>query len=123
MIYNNCFIINNKDILSKIGLNRIMYFTNIDINSEFFTDTLNNYCYEKTLSQIEKELKKDCFFRVHCNYIVNMRYITEINLVNNPYIVINNKVKIPISLRRKCVFLRKVKDFYNYLLNANYQNN
>lgn len=96
-----------------------MYFTNIDINTEFFTDTLNNYYYEKTLTEIEKELNKDCFFRVHCNYIVNLSYITEINLVNNPYLIINNNVKIPISLRRKCVFLRKVKDFYKCFLNVN----
>ena len=112
MIINDRLIIEKENILSSIQVIKIMYFTNIEVRSEFFTDNFENYIYEKSLLGIEKELKQDYFFRVHCNYIVNINYINEIILNCKPIIKLHNDILIPVSERRKYSLLKKIKESY-----------
>jgi len=112
MIINDNFIIEKEMILSKIELSSIIYFTNAEIRSEFFTDELKNYIFEKSLIQIEKELHKDYFYRVHNNYIVNLNYVSEISLCRKPLLKLCNNIWIPVSERRKLHLLLKVKEYF-----------
>ena len=115
MIINDRLIIKEENILSAIEITNIMYFTNIEVRSEFFTDKLENFTYNKSILNIEKELYQDYFFRVHCNYIVNLNYITEIILNCHPIIKLYNDILIPVSERRKHNLLRKIKTYYHQI--------
>jgi DNA-binding LytR/AlgR family response regulator len=112
MITVDSLIIEKEHVLSKISLSNIMYFTNMEIRSEFFTEQFENFILEKSLLQIEKELHKEYFYRVHCNYIVNLNYISEVLLNRKPVIRLQNGVMIPVSERRKLHLLLKVKEYF-----------
>ncbi|MCX6232984.1 MAG: LytTR family DNA-binding domain-containing protein [Bacteroidetes bacterium] len=117
MIISDSFIVEKEKIFSKIELSDIVYFTNVEIRSEFYTNHSENYIFEKSLLKIERELNKDYFYRVHCNYIINLNFISEISLCRKPVVKLLNGIIIPISERRKLNLMLKVKDFFNILHN------
>jgi len=55
----------------------------------------------KLLKDFEEKLPKDYFVRVHRSNIVNIKFITGVDLISKNHLIINNKNKIVISRRRK----------------------
>ena len=75
------------DLIQRIPESSVVYAEADNIYCKIRTFE-NTYTYKKTLSQFEKELTSDFFFRTHRSYIVNYNYIesyskNEITLANN----------------------------------------
>ena len=51
------------------------------------------------LKQIEEKLKDD-FFRVHNTYVINLEKVSEY-LKHDGYVILTNKIKIPVSRQKK----------------------
>lgn len=75
------------DLIQRIPESSVIYAEADNIYCKIRTFDYT-YTYKKTLSQFEKALTSDFFFRTHRSYIVNFKYIesysrTEITLANN----------------------------------------
>lgn len=58
----------------------------------------------RNIGDIEKVLSSSFFFRIHNQYIVNLKQIKKIEIKRNGYILLSNGISLPISQR-------KVKNF------------
>lgn len=75
------------DLIQRVSEDSILYAEADNIYCKIRT-CKNTYTYKKTLSQFEKELSSDYFFRTHRSYLVNINYVesyskNEIILTNN----------------------------------------
>ena len=68
----------------------------------------DNYLYKKTLSDLEKQLPEDSFFRCHRTYLVNMKHV--ISHTSNSVTFINNE-KAVISKTRLSAFKKSFVDY------------
>lgn len=112
MINNYNFIIENGKVLTKCELSKIIYFTNKEISSEFFTIDHENYVIKTTLPKIESDLQNSSFFKVHYNYIINLNYIAEINYNKGTFVKLKNGILIPVSEIRKCKLLKLASNHF-----------
>ena len=62
----------------------------------------------KTLKEFECIANNNNFIRVHKSFVVNVRYVSELIKDDEYSIVLKNKVKIPLSIRRKENFLNRM---------------
>ena len=67
--------------------------------------TLEKSCEIYLIKYVEEKLTDD-FYRIHNSYIVNLKKIQEF-IKNEESVVLSNKIKIPVSRRRKADFLKK----------------
>jgi len=87
---NKFYMINQEDILIIYAKNR----------SVFIKANNKHYLCNFTLSQLEKRLQPDIFFRCHRNYIVNLYKIRQvIPWFNSTYLLImdDDKTEVPVS--------------------------
>lgn len=115
---DNCLILKYNNSLLKIELEKILYITNNEISSELITNAFDCYIIKDTLLNLNKKLNNEIFIRVHCNYLVNINYITHIILFPDTMLVINNLKTLPVSKHRKNIILKKVNEHFRnkYLL-------
>ncbi len=92
------FVVEHKDICYIEGYRRHIFIVTKDKKYE---------CVAK-LSDLEKELGTDCFARTHQGYIVNLRYIKEINQTK---IILKNDDTIPMSKQKKQDVMRLFSTF------------
>ena len=83
----NIFKIDHDDIFYIIAFDHY-----IDIHTK-----MDIYTFNRKISEIEKLLPKDHFVRCHRSYIVNIKYVKNINKNS---LVLENQIKIPISKTR-----------------------
>lgn len=97
---NNCVIIKNNDITQRINTNDIIYAE--AENTHCCIRLLNeSIIYKKTLSDFEKLLHDDCFFRCHRSYLINMQHIVSFT---DQFILLDNQEKALISKLRRTSF-------------------
>lgn len=91
----NFMIIENKGVMYKILINRIMY---IEVRKKDLTiHTLEGvYCTKNSMEKVEKELIRYNFFRCHKSYLINMEHI---EIIHKNTVVIGNQ-EIPVSKHR-----------------------
>lgn len=66
---------------------------------------------ENTLDELEKQLPKNKFFRVHKSFIVNLNEVSEIIQSGKTQLaILKNKKAIPISKRRNRLLLCKLQE-------------
>ena len=104
-------IIKEDDIVKKIQIDVIIYAEASDKYCYIRTED-NNYLYKKTLSELEKNLPSDLFFRSHRTYLVGFKHIvthtnTDISFDNNEKAIIS-KLKLPAF---KSAFLNYIKRY------------
>lgn len=98
---------------SKILLNDIIYIESL--KRKIKVHTLSNiFEYYYKLSDIEKELSNDNFFRCHKSYIVNLKFVQS---YNNTSIILENGEEIFLS---KYKYLDFSKAFMYYLKNKEF---
>jgi two-component system LytT family response regulator len=76
--------------------------------SSFYTITngiVKEIMVSRPISQFQELLPKSSFFRVHKSFLVNCAKVRSISSEPNPGIIINEKIKIPVSRRRYSEFL------------------
>lgn len=91
----NFMIIENRGIIYKVLINKIMY---IEVRKKDLTiHTLDGVYYTKnSMEKVEKELIRYNFFRCHKSYLINMEHI---EIIHKNTVFINNQ-EIPVSKHR-----------------------
>lgn len=91
----NFMVIENKGIIYKVLINKIMY---IEVRKKDLTiHTLDGVYYTKnSMEKVEKELIRYNFFRCHKSYLISMEHI---EIIHKNTVFINNQ-EIPVSKHR-----------------------
>lgn len=107
----------NKD--NKLMLNTSLGIKSVDISSILFAESVKNYyklhllngeelVCRGTLSDLEKILKKNDFFRIHSAFLINFERIER--LIENNFIIIS-ETKLPIAQRRMRDFKKAYMEY------------
>jgi two-component system, LytTR family, response regulator len=79
----------------------VMYCESDSSYTKFFLSTGEMYLITKTLGDVEEMLSGGDFFRIHKQFLVNMRNIRSYIRGDGGYVVMPNKVNIPVSRIKK----------------------
>ena len=91
----NFMIIENKGIIYKVLINKILY---IEVRKKDLTIYTEDgiYTTKNSMEKVEKELRRYNFFRCHKGYLINMEHI---EIIHKNTVFINNQ-EIPVSKHR-----------------------
>lgn len=100
-------VVESEGDLKKISLKDILF---IEARGHFLEIHVGNDVIETRykISQIEKNVVSEGFFRCHKSYLVNIANITEINI---SYVAFG-KINVPVSRNRRKELLQAVSDYY-----------
>lgn len=110
---NNFLLIKTDEDNKKINIDDIIYAEASDKYCYIRTVT-DNILYKKTLSDIEKQLPQDKFFRSHRTYLVGFRHIVSHTSTD---ILFDNNEKAQISKLKNTAFKKAFTDYikrYNF---------
>lgn len=110
---NNFLLIKTDEDNKRINIDDIIYVEASDKYCYIRTVT-DNILYKKTLSEIEKQLPQDKFFRSHRTYLVGFRHIVSHTATD---IIFDNKEKALISKLKNTAFKKSFTDYikrYNF---------
>jgi len=65
----------------------------------------NKIIVSKTLKEIESALPSKVFYRIHHRYLINLNYLQKYYKGNNAYVLLDDKIQIPVSRSKKKNFL------------------
>lgn len=102
LLKNDCL-----DIIQRIPESTLIYGEADNIYCKIRTRE-NTYTYKKTLSQLEKELQSDFFFRSHRSYIVNFKYIDS---YSQHEIFFENNERALLAKKKYHLFQKNYMDF------------
>ncbi len=88
-----------------VELANVLYCESDSSYTRFFLSTGEVYLITKTLGNVEEMLEGGDFFRLHKQFLVNMRQITRYVRGDGGYVVMPNNVTIPVSRSRKDEFV------------------
>lgn len=93
---NKIFTFSNTDGAHRVKLSEILYFESSlkKINLVTKNETFNFY---GKISEIESELQDEFSIRVHKSFIVNLRYVTQVNATS---LTLDDNTEIPVSKYR-----------------------
>lgn len=74
----------------------------------FYTSFNENILLTKSIKKVEEILSNDIFIKTHQSYIVNKNYVTK--LTKHGFVILNLKIKIPVSVRRKEFVKKRIFD-------------
>jgi len=94
-----------------VELADVMYCESDSSYSKFFLVTGEMYLITKTLGDVEDMLSGGDFFRIHKQFLVNMRHIRSYIRGDGGYVVMPNKVSIPVSRIKKDEFTERFTRF------------
>jgi two-component system LytT family response regulator len=107
--------LNNIAKLNKIRLKDNMGFDIVDFRDILYVEAKGSYsrvCFLKdtgsekstitsnSLNEYEELFPPDLFHRIHRSYLVNCTHIKKVLVDDNSFIIMKNKVKLPVSRRR-----------------------
>ena len=100
------FTFSNNDGAHRVKLSEILYFESSlkKINLVTKNETFNFY---GKISEIESELQDEYSIRVHKSFIVNLRYVTQVNATS---LTLEDNTEIPVSKYRYKDILEKFMD-------------
>ena len=104
-INESIFVKRNK-IFHKILIEDIQYVEASGNYSVIYVDK-NKFVSNLTFRYIDSLLPKELFVHVHRSFILNTRYLSNINIENNE-IVMENGNTLPISRSKKQAFLKRI---------------
>lgn len=104
---NKKITINTDGKLVFIEPKDIFYAASDGNYSTLFLSNNKKIVITKKLKEIDDLLPKDCFFRIHNSYIINLNKIKEF-LKTDGYVILENNAKIPVSRQKKSAFLKKI---------------
>ncbi|MCC7506212.1 MAG: response regulator [Saprospiraceae bacterium] len=94
-----------------VELADLMYCESDSSYTKFYLSTGEMYLITKTLGDVEDMLQGGDFFRIHKQYLVNMRHIRNYIRGDGGYVVMPNKVNIPVSRIKKDEFTERFTRF------------
>ncbi len=102
-VYNTSLFIKEKGRFSKVYFDSILYIKSDHVYIEIFCKNNKKMISRTSLNEISEKLN-DSFQRIHRGYIVNLKYVDEIN--QNAVQIIDNT--IPIGKKYKEDLLKKI---------------
>lgn len=84
-----------------VELADVMYCESDSSYTKFYLVTGEMYLITKTLGDVEEMLAGGDFFRIHKQFLVNMRHIRSYTRGDGGYVVMPNKISIPVSRIKK----------------------
>jgi hypothetical protein len=109
LIYDPIWIPDKKDGFKFIDPLDIIYIQGEDRYCNIYC--INNLTYKSvslSMKQIDEQLDKELFFRVHRSFFVSKRYMLSMN-TKKSRITCFNKDVISIGIKHKADFLRQIK--------------
>ncbi len=94
-----------------VELADVMYCESDSSYTKFYLTTGEMYLITKTLGDVEELLSGGDFFRIHKQYLVNMHHIGSYIRGDGGYVVMPNKVSIPVSRIKKEEFTERFTRF------------
>lgn len=94
-----------------VELADLMYCESDSSYTKFYLSTGEMYLITKTLGDVEDMLNGGDFFRIHKQFLVNMRHIRSYIRGDGGYVVMPNKVSIPVSRIKKEEFTERFTRF------------
>lgn len=77
--------------------------------SRFYLTNGNEHVVSHTLGDLEEELVKAGFFRVHKSWLVNCAHVKHISSADGGFAVLTNNKEIEISRRKRAEFIRMME--------------
>ena len=102
---NSLMLLQDKGVV-RLRLEQIWYLESQGHHIIVYTEK-GNYTFRKTMKEMEKKLDKDGFVRCNSGYLVNLRYVEEVN--ENIVTVAGEKLQI--SRPRKKIFMEALTDY------------
>lgn len=62
----------------------------------------------RSLKDLESQLPSTHFFRIHTSHLINLQYLERYNKADGGFVVLADKIAIPIARRRKNEFLERI---------------
>ncbi|OFX55434.1 MAG: hypothetical protein A2046_12505 [Bacteroidetes bacterium GWA2_30_7] len=108
--------------LSKIAIPTSDGLEYIQVNKIMYLEAERSYCYiymendkkmlvSRSLSDIEKLIESESFFRCHKSFLVNLEYVKKYVRFDGGYILLNNSKRIDLSRRKKDEFTEVMKKY------------
>jgi two-component system, LytTR family, response regulator len=94
-----------------VELTDVMYCESDSSYTKFFLASGEMYLITKTLGDVESMLAGGDFFRIHKQFLVNMHHIRSYIRGDGGYVVMPNKVSIPVSRIKKDEFTERFTRF------------
>lgn len=94
-----------------VELADVMYCESDSSYTKFFLTSGEMYLITKTLGDVESMLTGSDFFRIHKQFLVNMHHIRNYVRGDGGYVVMPNKVNIPVSRVKKDAFTEQFRRF------------
>lgn len=112
---------NGKSFLNRIALPDREGFTLVDVEEIFYLraagrcteihlKTGMKFMTSQNLGHYEEILNPDSFLRVHNSHIINFKYCTKFVRSDGGYVLMTNKIQIPVSRNRKAQLIKLCHD-------------
>jgi len=105
---NSTIVIPTQKGLSLIKISDIIRFEGIDGYTKIILENSNSILSSYSIGKFCKITNLYQFFLIHKSHFVNLNYIDE--YLNEGYIVMDNKDKVPIAKAKRASFLEKIKN-------------
>ncbi|MBN8678061.1 MAG: LytTR family transcriptional regulator DNA-binding domain-containing protein [Chitinophagales bacterium] len=94
-----------------VELTDVMYCESDSSYTKFFLANGDTYLITKSLGEVEEMLAGTDFFRIHKQFLVNMRHIRSYIRGDGGYVIMPDKVNIPVSRIKKEEFTERFTRF------------
>jgi len=118
--YNSDKLTKNKKLLLKTQYNvQILEIQNIircqsdNSYTTFFTSDNRKIIVSQTIGEYEKLLNEFGFFRIHQSHLINLEFVMSFDKGDGGFVIMKDKTSIPISFRKKELFLKVIKTYHN----------
>ncbi len=102
--------LNETDGTRFVKLGDIIYCKSEGSYTVFQLIDENRITVSSNLKKYDQLLSDSGFFRIHNSYLINLNQINQVTRKDGGFVVMSNKNEIPISRRRKELFLQKLKE-------------
>jgi two-component system LytT family response regulator len=88
-----------------VSLDEIIYCESSSNYTVFYLKDNSKLLVCRTLKEYEEQLSPNGFFRIHQSYLINLRYVKQYVRGRGGYVIMQNGVDLPVSVRKKEEFL------------------
>ncbi|KPM47647.1 LytR/AlgR family response regulator transcription factor [Jiulongibacter sediminis] len=99
-----------KDGMTRIAFDEILYVKSDGPHSEIFMSDGKKVTLNKLLKELEVQLGRQ-FYRLHHQYLVNLRKVAEVSKGRNAEAVLYDGTKLPVSRSKKAEFYAAFESF------------
>jgi two-component system LytT family response regulator len=103
------FAISHTKGLKIVEEKNVIYFEAQGNCTMLYFNDGTRYLDTRTLKTYESIVDENSFFRIHKSFLVNMSYLVEYLHSEGHYVVLNNKVELPVARNRVSDFVKALK--------------